>query len=74
MADPLLFRDYLPNDIADYIDDELLDWFGASPLATDDPTAAVVECIDTVYSSPHSSLSTLPPASAGRSTSFRKVS
>ena len=52
MSNRLNFRDYLPDDIVDVMDDELLDWFGDSPLATDERTAAVVECIDDIYCSP----------------------
>ncbi len=56
MTEHLNFQDYLPDDITDVMGDEQLDWFDESPLATDDRTAAVVECIHDVYASPDPSI------------------
>ncbi len=56
MSKRLNFRDYLPDDIVDVMDDELLDWFDESPLATDERTAAVVERVDDIYCSPDPSV------------------
>lgn len=56
MTQRLNFGDYLPDDITGVMDDELVDWFEESPLATDERTAEVVECIDTVYCSAERSI------------------
>lgn len=56
MSEQLKLRDYLSDDIVDAMGDELVDWFETSGLATDERTVEVVECLDTVYCSPESSI------------------